>query len=132
MGLLSLTHTAVLGLTVEQSCPSVTKAEKKSAFISCTVTNLNDSNYVHWYQQKDGEPFKRILYINKGGINIIRDRNHPEASEFTVKQEQLNVYILKVDRVKQSHSAVYYCACWDTSVHSDRNYSHPVQKLSHY
>ncbi|XP_076828206.1 uncharacterized protein LOC143474584 [Brachyhypopomus gauderio] len=131
MVLLSLTHAGVLGLTVDQSELSLTKEAGKSAFISCTVTDLSDSNYVHWYQHKDGEVFKRILYVNKGGNIVTPDPNHPEGRDFTVKSnKQKGSYVLKVDTVKKSHSAVYYCACWDTSSHSDRNDSRPVQKPS--
>ncbi|KAI4900317.1 hypothetical protein NFI96_028597, partial [Prochilodus magdalenae] len=57
----------VLGLTVEQSELSRTKPEDKSAYISCKVKDLGSGNFVHWYQQKDGEALKRILYVNKQG-----------------------------------------------------------------
>uniref|UniRef100_A0A8B9GPH9 Ig-like domain-containing protein n=1 Tax=Astyanax mexicanus TaxID=7994 RepID=A0A8B9GPH9_ASTMX len=80
--------------------------------IKCRVTDMTDS--VHWYQQKDGEALRRILYVNS-----------VDAREFTVAR---GTYNLRVPRLKKSHSAVYYCASWERSSHSDSNHSHPVQK----
>ncbi|XP_036451849.1 uncharacterized protein LOC118825368 [Colossoma macropomum] len=107
---------AVLGLTVEQPKLSWTKQKGKRVFISCAVTDMT-TDYVHWYQQKDGEALKRILYVNKAGTSIVPNADHPEAKDFSVQLEKGNDYVLKVDAVKPSHSAVYYCATWDTSSH---------------
>ncbi|KAK1787174.1 hypothetical protein P4O66_017039 [Electrophorus voltai] len=120
--LISLSVVAVLGVTVEQNVLSLTKAKGKSAFISCKVTGLSSNNYLHWYQKKDNEPFKRILYVNHGGGTFTADANHPERRDFSVARGS---YDLKVGPLKMSHSAIYYCAYWDTSSHSDSNYSHP-------
>ncbi|KAL7879891.1 hypothetical protein SRHO_G00021450 [Serrasalmus rhombeus] len=117
----------VLGLTVEQPELSWTKQKVKRAYIKCKVTGLASSNYVHWYQQKDGEAIRRILYVNAAGTSTVRDPNHPEADDFSVKRENDDTYVLRADTLKMGHSAVYYCACWDS--HNDSNYSYPVQKL---
>ena len=120
---------AVLGLTVEQSQLFWTKPVGKRVFISCRVTDLT-TDYIHWYQQKDGEALKRILYIKHDATRPTHDSNHPQAREFSVRVDRRsNAYDLRVDTLKTSHSAVYYCACWERGSHSDSNSSHPVQKL---
>ncbi|KAL7879888.1 hypothetical protein SRHO_G00021420 [Serrasalmus rhombeus] len=122
--LFSLTQVAVLGLTLEQSKLSWTKPVGNTAYISCKVTDLS-TTYIHWYQQKDGEAPKRILYASNDG-SVVPDSNFKETKDFTVVR---NSYDLKVQRLKTSHSAVYYCAAWESGSHSDSNSSHPVQKL---
>ncbi|KAI4903385.1 hypothetical protein NFI96_006057, partial [Prochilodus magdalenae] len=107
----------VLGQTVEQPEFFWTKALNKRAYISCKVTGLQDSNYVHWYQQKDGEAPKRILYVNKDGSSTVHNPDHPEAKDFTLQLENVNHYVLRVKALKLIHSGVYYCACWDWSSH---------------
>ncbi|KAL6490298.1 hypothetical protein MHYP_G00006430 [Metynnis hypsauchen] len=116
----------VLGQTVEQPELSWTKSQNKRARINCIVTGLQSNNYVHWYQQKDGEALKRILYVNKGGTSPVHNADLREATDFTVQLENDN-YALRVRELKLSHSGVYYCAFWDTSSHSATNCSHPLQ-----
>ncbi|KAL7876310.1 hypothetical protein AOLI_G00112730 [Acnodon oligacanthus] len=125
--LFSVIVVGVLGQTVEQPKLSWTKQNNKRAFISCKVTQLSNNNYVHWYQQKDGEALKRILYVNKDGRSTVRNSDFSEANDFTVQLQNENDYVLRVHAVKPSHSGVYYCACWDTSSHSETNCSHPLQ-----
>ncbi|KAK3545399.1 hypothetical protein QTP70_006943 [Hemibagrus guttatus] len=109
--LFSLAVEAVLGVTLEQKDLSMTKGEGKTIHISCKVTGLSSSNYVHWYQKKDGEALTRILYV-KSGSNPVRDNNHRDAKDFSVRI-QSNNYDLKIANLKKSHSAVYYCASWE-------------------
>ncbi|XP_060729969.1 uncharacterized protein LOC132848365 [Tachysurus vachellii] len=110
--LLSLVTEAVLGVTLEQKDLFMTKGEDKTVYISCKVTGLSTS-YVHWYQKKDGEALTRILYVERGSLPV-QDPNHPEAKDFSVRIQSDN-YELKIARLKKSHSAVYYCASWDSS-----------------
>ncbi|XP_060788351.1 uncharacterized protein LOC132893336 [Neoarius graeffei] len=111
--LFSLATEAVLGLTVEQKELSMTKEEGKSVYISCKVTGLATNNYLHWYQKKDGEGLRRILYVGSGSKPVL-DNNHPEAKDFDVRIQSDN-YALKIAELKTSHTAVYYCASWDGS-----------------
>ncbi|XP_053537438.1 T-cell receptor gamma chain C region DFL12 [Ictalurus punctatus] len=104
----SLLTEAVLGVTVEQKDLSMTKGEGKSVYISCKVTELT-TDYVHWYQKKDGEALTRILYVKKNSP-VIRD-NHLEVNDFDVRTQSDN-FDLKIAKLKKSHSAVYYCASW--------------------
>ncbi|KAI5104039.1 hypothetical protein C0J45_5665, partial [Silurus meridionalis] len=98
---------AVLGVELEQKDLSMTKMEGKTVTISCIVTKLSTS-YVHWYQKKEGEAFKRILYVKKGSP-AVPDNSHPEAKDFDVRTKSDN-YDLMIASLKKSHSAVYYCA----------------------
>uniref|UniRef100_A0A8B9GQZ2 Immunoglobulin V-set domain-containing protein n=1 Tax=Astyanax mexicanus TaxID=7994 RepID=A0A8B9GQZ2_ASTMX len=103
-------------MEVEQNELSWTKLLNKRVEIQCKVTGLQTS-YVHWYHQKDGEGLTRIQYVNEAGNNFVHN------SEFSVKKKGEN-YDLKLN---ESNEGVYYCACWDTSSHSDSNCSHPLQ-----
>lgn len=39
-------------------------------------------------------------------------------------------YELKIELLKQSHSGVYYCACWEGSSYNDKIYSRCVQNAT--
>ncbi|KAL6490299.1 hypothetical protein MHYP_G00006440 [Metynnis hypsauchen] len=119
----------VLGQTVEQPELSWTKPQNKRAYIKCEVTGLDDDDYVHWYQQKDGEALQRILYVNKEGTSPIHNSDLREAKDFTVQLENDNNYVLRVNAVKSSHSGVYYCASWVfiSGSHSETNFLHVLQ-----
>ncbi|KAL7879889.1 hypothetical protein SRHO_G00021430 [Serrasalmus rhombeus] len=125
--LFSVIVVGVLGQTVEQPELSWTKGEGRRAYISCKVTGLQSDNYVHWYQQKEGEALTRILYVNKGASSTVYNPDLLDAKGFSVKLGNNDDYVLRIDAVKPSHSGVYYCACWDTSSHSETNCSHPLQ-----
>ena len=58
------------------------------------MTGLQSDNYVHWYQQKDGEALKRILYVNKDGRRIDHNTDVPDSKDFTVQLENGNNYVL--------------------------------------
>ncbi|KAG9273964.1 hypothetical protein AMEX_G10750 [Astyanax mexicanus] len=118
----SVTIETVLGLIeLKQTELSWTKSVSKTLYIKCKVTGLSSSNFVHWYQQKDGEAPRGILYVTYG-TSPVRDLNHPDKEDFDVSK---GAYDLKVESLKKIHSAVYYCACWDG--HSDCNSLAPVQ-----
>ncbi|KAL7879883.1 hypothetical protein SRHO_G00021370 [Serrasalmus rhombeus] len=127
--LFSVIVVGVLGQTVEQPDLSWTKGEGRRVYINCKVTGLQSDNYVHWYQQKDDEALRRILYVNKDGSSIVHNTNLPDAEDFTVQVEKGNNYVLRVKALKLSHSGVYYCATWVwvSGSHSETNCSHPLQ-----
>ena len=116
----------VLGVTLEQGQPALVKAVGKTSYLPCKVTDLQSWNYIHWYQQREGEAPSRLLYINAGG-SFTHDANNPQANDFTVDRTQL--FNLKLSNTKPIHAAVYYCAYWDTSDHSENIYSHTVHEL---
>uniref|UniRef100_A0A671LQ21 Ig-like domain-containing protein n=1 Tax=Sinocyclocheilus anshuiensis TaxID=1608454 RepID=A0A671LQ21_9TELE len=97
------------GAVVLQQKISLTKAEEKLAIIDCHFSS-DCRYYIHWYQQKDRETLKRILYadIDDGSTKV------NDAGDESIKSEkkELNHFVLKITKLKKEHSAMYYCACW--------------------
>jgi len=87
---------------------SLTKAEEKLAIIDCHFTS-DCRYYIHWYQQKEGEPLKRILYAN---INDGSSQNDAGFESIKSEKKTSNHFALKITKLKKEHSAMYYCACW--------------------
>lgn len=112
---------SVLGVTLQQDRQVLVKAVGKTSYFHCKVNDLQSWNYIHWYQKKEGEALSRLLYITAAGI-VTHDTNNPQANDFTLDKTQL--YNLKISNTKLSHAAVYYCAYWDTSNHSEKMNSH--------
>uniref|UniRef100_A0A8C1W9J1 Ig-like domain-containing protein n=1 Tax=Cyprinus carpio TaxID=7962 RepID=A0A8C1W9J1_CYPCA len=73
------------GKSVElQQKISLTKAVEKLAIIDCQL-QVSCWNYIHWYQQKDGETLKRILYAD------INDGSTKGNDLYLFVQEQMTV-----------------------------------------
>ncbi|KAL1280469.1 hypothetical protein QQF64_015069 [Cirrhinus molitorella] len=115
---------AVLGVSVTQSPKVLVKGKGKTVYLPCKATGVGSTDYIHWYQVKDGEAPSRLLYISQGG-DVARDTNNRQANDFTVDKKRL--YDLKLSNTQESHAAVYFCAYWDG--HSEKIYSHPLHKL---
>uniref|UniRef100_A0AAY5EJY3 Ig-like domain-containing protein n=1 Tax=Electrophorus electricus TaxID=8005 RepID=A0AAY5EJY3_ELEEL len=99
--------------------------EGQSVTLECSYDSTNQYIDLYWYRQHPNKAPQYLLFKPA--------RSSLNSKDFTVKTErQSSDYQLKVYPARKSHSAVYYCICWDTSSHSDRNYSHSVQKLAHY
>ncbi|XP_051553260.1 immunoglobulin lambda-1 light chain-like isoform X2 [Myxocyprinus asiaticus] len=98
----------VEGLTLNQPQKVLVKQTGKTVSFKCEVNGLGNDNYVHWYQKKDGETFKRLLYISASG------KVSGEAKDF-VGEKNGNSYDIKLKGIKDEHAGVYYCACWDGS-----------------
>ncbi|XP_031685299.1 uncharacterized protein LOC109895636 [Oncorhynchus kisutch] len=109
---------AASGQWLQQDQISKTMKEKQSVSFSCKVTGRCWGNLVHWYQKREGEPFTWILYFDFDDNSISRDSTHPQRADFTVGRES-DTSELKIQSVKVFHSATYYCACWDSSTHSE-------------
>lgn len=86
---------------------SVVKSETKTAYIDCHFPS-DCYSYIHWYQQKEGETLKRILYATIRDGTAYNDAN---ADSFKIDKAGSNM-ALKIYSVKKEHSAIYYCACW--------------------
>ncbi|XP_039533739.1 uncharacterized protein LOC120482985 isoform X21 [Pimephales promelas] len=101
-----------LGISLEPGAKALVKAMGKTVYLPCKASGLSNSDYIHWYQIKDGEAPSRVLYISKEGA-VARDTNNPQANDFNVDKTKL--YDLKLSDTKKSHAAVYFCAYWDSS-----------------
>ncbi len=116
-------------MSLDQGQKVLVKAEGKTVYLPCKVTDLQSWNYVHWYQMKDGEAPSRLLYISQKG-DATRDTNNPQANDFTVDKTKL--YDLKLSNTQKSHAAVYFCSYWDSSSgHSEKIYSHTIHELKY-
>uniref|UniRef100_A0A8P4FZI7 Ig-like domain-containing protein n=1 Tax=Dicentrarchus labrax TaxID=13489 RepID=A0A8P4FZI7_DICLA len=96
---------------------TLTRRVGQTVSFSCGGTDQCDSNYVVWYQKKDTETFTRILYFNKNTCNIGYRYNHTQKDDFSAVNKG-NGCELKIQTVKLSHSATYYCSCYKSAPHS--------------
>nr|XP_055057901.1 immunoglobulin kappa light chain-like isoform X2 [Misgurnus anguillicaudatus] len=87
---------------------SEVKAKDKTVIIDCQFPS-NCLSYIHWYQQKEGETLKRILYSSISGGTAIKDVND---DSFQIQKKPGSNIALKISRLKTEDSAIYYCACW--------------------
>uniref|UniRef100_A0AAY5KJT4 Ig-like domain-containing protein n=1 Tax=Esox lucius TaxID=8010 RepID=A0AAY5KJT4_ESOLU len=108
-------YISVSGQTLEQEI-SFTRTQDQSVSFSCK--NINQcGSYIFWYQKKEGEPFIVILDIQKSNGAVDAGYNHPQKDDFSASRKE-NQFHLKIQSVKESHSATYYCACYQSGTHS--------------
>uniref|UniRef100_A0AAY5L340 Ig-like domain-containing protein n=1 Tax=Esox lucius TaxID=8010 RepID=A0AAY5L340_ESOLU len=86
---------SVSGQNLYQDQISETKKKGQNVSFKCRITGQCRSNYIYWYQKKDGEPFTF--------------RDNSGSSELTIQS------------VDESHSATYYCPelkllAWDNDL----------------
>ncbi|KAG7329923.1 hypothetical protein KOW79_006145 [Hemibagrus wyckioides] len=86
----------------------ITKPVNKLTKIECTFPS-ECGYYIHWYQKKDDEPFKRVQYVN---INSASHSNDPGFGYLQSEKTASNKFVLIIPNVQPEHSATYYCACW--------------------
>lgn len=86
---------------------SSTKSKDKTVVIDCNFPS-DCSSYIHWYQLKEGQTLKRILYASIADGTLYSDAGF---ESFKVDKKQGNL-ALKIPELKKEHSAMYYCACW--------------------
>ncbi|XP_047445973.1 immunoglobulin lambda-1 light chain-like [Mugil cephalus] len=77
-------------------------------------TDQCSGSYIYWYQKKEKETFKRILYIDKSNGRIYKGYGHPQRDDFSSVNNQ-NSWELEIKKVKVDHSASYYCSCEKSS-----------------
>ncbi|RXN18073.1 T-cell receptor [Labeo rohita] len=82
---------AVLGLSVDQGQKVLVKGKGKTVFLPCKATDMGSSDYIHWYQIKDGKAPSRLLHISQGaavlGVSLVQD------SKVLVKGKTKTVYL---------------------------------------
>ncbi|XP_038156853.1 immunoglobulin lambda-1 light chain-like [Cyprinodon tularosa] len=81
--------------------------------LSCGGTDQCD-DYIYWYQRKENETFRPILYIYSDG-STDKPFNHPQQNDFSAERNQKSC-TLKLNPVKIEHIASYYCGCWKSAV----------------
>ncbi|XP_062286527.1 uncharacterized protein LOC133991929 [Scomber scombrus] len=98
---------------------TLTRRAGETVSFSCRGTEqCNSGYYVWWYQKKDTETFTRILFIYMSDGTVDKDSyNHPHKDDFSAEKKQDN-YELQIQRVQLSHSATYYCSCYQSGSHS--------------
>ncbi|KAM9385994.1 immunoglobulin lambda-1 light chain-like isoform 8-T8 [Pholidichthys leucotaenia] len=88
-------------VTVTQPA-AVTSALGDSVTIKCkTSQSVYDSNYLSWYQQRDGQPPKLLIYYANTRASGISDRFSGSGSN--------SDFTLTISRVQAEDAAVYYC-----------------------
>uniref|UniRef100_A0A3B3WMV2 Ig-like domain-containing protein n=1 Tax=Poecilia mexicana TaxID=48701 RepID=A0A3B3WMV2_9TELE len=98
---------------------TLTRRKGESVSFSCGGTDQCDSGYpVVWYQKKDTETFRAILYIYIGD-SPEKLYNHPQQDDFSAERNE-NSCSLTTENVREDHSASYYCGCWKSGSHSEK------------
>ncbi|KAK2822884.1 hypothetical protein Q5P01_022949 [Channa striata] len=88
---------------------TLTRRLGQTVSFSCAGTGQCDYDYIFWYQKKETETFRLILYINRNSGYIGKGYGHPQENDFSpVKGKG---WELQIEKVKQDHSASYYCSC---------------------
>ncbi|XP_029380607.1 immunoglobulin lambda-1 light chain-like [Echeneis naucrates] len=96
---------------------SLTRRVGQSASFTCEQTQRCDYDFVFWYQKK--ETFTLIMYIRRSNGAVDKGYGHPQKDDFSAVNIQ-NGCELKIDKVKLSHSASYYCSCLKSGPHSEK------------
>ncbi|XP_075993648.1 M1-specific T cell receptor beta chain-like isoform X2 [Genypterus blacodes] len=92
---------------------SVTRRAGEEVSFSCGGTDLCVRDYVFWYQKREKETFRVILYIRLSNCEVYSGSNHPQKDDFTAVSHGTRSCELQINEVKLSHSATYYCECWN-------------------
>nr|XP_043901047.1 uncharacterized protein LOC122781445 isoform X3 [Solea senegalensis] len=95
---------------------SLTRRVGDTASFSCGGIDLCRT-YVFWYQKKETETFRVILRINRNNGDIYSGYIHPQIKDFTAAMKNnKKICELKINKVQSSHSASYYCSCYDSMI----------------
>ncbi|XP_063322636.1 immunoglobulin lambda-1 light chain-like [Pelmatolapia mariae] len=98
-----------------QSDLTLTRRAGESVSFSCGGTDQCNTAVVHWYQKKDTrDSFRMLLSISTKNGAITKGYNHPEKEDFSAVKKQ-DGWELEIKKVKDVHSATYYCCCSKTA-----------------
>ncbi|XP_060940464.1 immunoglobulin lambda-1 light chain-like [Limanda limanda] len=93
---------------------SLTRRVDEQASFSCGGTYQR--GYILWFQKEDTGTFTLILDIDESDGYIYKPYNNPQKDDFTAEIKQ-NSCELKIEKVKRSHEATYYCAYLKSGTH---------------
>ncbi|KAG9462340.1 hypothetical protein GDO78_014317 [Eleutherodactylus coqui] len=115
--LVSISTYCAAQITLTQS-PSESVSPGGTVKMSCTASGISiESYYVHWYQQKEGNPPRYLLqYANDG--NKHQGTGVPDRFSGS-KDNSKNAAYLTIKGVLTEDEAHYYCAVWKDGKHSD-------------
>ncbi|XP_023377051.1 TCR gamma alternate reading frame protein [Pteropus vampyrus] len=100
---------------ISQSQLSFTRRTDRTVHIGCKLSGVHLENaIVHWYQQKEGEPLRRILY---GSTNNYK-QDKPNSRLETDMKDNGNFYLI-INNVVKSDEATYYCAYWGIKIFAE-------------
>ncbi|KAG5842094.1 hypothetical protein ANANG_G00174020 [Anguilla anguilla] len=85
----------------------------RSARIECVVDkNVNlASTPIHWYQHREGDAFRRVLYIPAGSANGKNDDGFSGFIGSLISKDRKS--ILTISNVNTNDAASYHCAYYD-------------------
>ena len=99
-------------MKISQHQLSSTRRPDRTVHISCKLSGVSLENaIVHWYQEKEGEPLKRILYGSANSYKLDKPNSRLEMDN-----KKNGIFYLVINDVVKSDEATYYCACWDLTV----------------
>ncbi|XP_075338742.1 immunoglobulin lambda-1 light chain-like [Odontesthes bonariensis] len=103
---------ALVAMAAELSQDQLTLTRRvgQSVSFSCGRTDQCYNTYVYWYQKKETETFRVILYIDRVNGRVNKGFGHPQKDDFSAVNKQ-NGWELQIQKVKLDHSATYYCSC---------------------
>ncbi|XP_041659561.1 uncharacterized protein LOC121520253 [Cheilinus undulatus] len=101
---------------LQQPSLSLTRRVGEEVSISCGGIDQCDTNPVLWFQKKDAVTFRAVLQIDRKNGSVYKHHQADPDLSAVIKPNSCELQILKV---KPSHSATYYCSCWEwSSAHS--------------
>ncbi|XP_052494364.1 uncharacterized protein LOC128046295 [Budorcas taxicolor] len=99
-------------MKISQHQLSSTRRPDRTVHISCKLSGVPLENaIVHWYQEKEGEPLKRILYGSANSYKLDKPNSRLEMDN-----RKNGIFYLIINNVVKSDEATYYCARWDLTV----------------
>ncbi|XP_045560168.1 uncharacterized protein [Salmo salar] len=112
--LYSLYLVSVSGQKLDQD---ISWTRKKGEVVSFSCKDYDRcKTFLLWFQKKEGETFTYILAIFKDDCTIFDNIEFPQKDDFSAMRKKNNCD-LKIQSVKVSHSATYYCACRVSGTH---------------
>lgn len=99
-------------MRISQDQLSSTRRQDRTVHIRCKLSGvLLEKTVVHWYQQKEGKPLRRILYGSAKSYKQDRPNPRLEADD-----KHDGIFYLIINNVAKLDEATYYCACWDLTM----------------